>query len=168
MRKHRRQIIRILIAALIPAVSLIVCLSVRTLRVIRWRTIDQTLPMRCLGACPDEFLKLHLQGEVTQFNEFNGRLTGDEIEIELNLVPLMPRTWDPEHEYRLRIFYDQPWGADLACVYNLPLTQWFVFDSARSFLILPADFELSRLRQVEQAAQIRLAPYDSTPPSDPN
>ena len=31
------------------------------------RQIHQTLSMRCIGACPAEFIDLHLQGNVDQF-----------------------------------------------------------------------------------------------------
>ena len=46
--------------------------------------------MRCVGACPSEFMDLHLQGNVDQFHQFNGFLQVGELEIKLENRNMMP------------------------------------------------------------------------------
>ena len=128
----------------------------RILEIMRWRNIDQTITMQCLGACSSKILKLHLQGIVDQSNIFDGRLHAGEIEIQLKNIRMTPNTLFPDSEYQYWDFDISNGSFDLKTVMNRSLTQWFLFDSQRSFLILPADFNLNELDKIEKAVGVRI------------
>ena len=83
MKKQPRCWFRILTA-------IVGILAIQTFSIIRPRCVDQTLSMRCVGACPSEFMDLHLQGNVDQFHQFNGFLQVGELEIKLENRNMMP------------------------------------------------------------------------------
>ena len=107
----------------------------------RWRDIDQTLTMRCLGACSSENLELHLQGTVNQSNLFHGSLHAGEIEIQLKNIKMTPNTLFPDSEYQYWNLDSSLGSPNLKIVMNRSLTQWFLFDSKRSFLIPAGGFQ---------------------------
>ena len=74
-------------------------------------------------------------------------------------------TWCPRHyflnrEYQFWDLKISPFAPDLKYVVNRPMTQWFIFDRERSFLILPVDFDRNQLDSVESAAGVDLGPRD--------
>ena len=81
MKKQPRRWFRILTAIGIASLMIVGILAIQTFSIIRPRCVDQTLSMRCVGACPSEFMDLHLQGNVDQFHQFNGFLQVGELEI---------------------------------------------------------------------------------------
>ena len=145
-----------MIGSAILLLSFFLLTGLRIIQVMRWRDIDQTLTMRCLGACSSENLELHLQGPVNQSNLFHGSLHAGEIEIQLKNIKMTPNTLFPDSEYQYWNLDSSRGSPDLKMVMNRSLTQWFLFDSKRSFLILPADFNLNELDKVENAAGVRI------------
>lgn len=145
-----------MIGSAILLLSFFLLSGLRIIQVMRWRDIDQTLTMRCLGACSSENLELHLQGTVNQSNLFHGSLHAGEIEIQLKNIKMTPNTLFPDSEYQYWNLDSSRGSPDLKMVMNRSLTQWFLFDSKRSFLILPADFNLNELDKVENAAGVRI------------
>ena len=81
-----------MIGCAILLLSFFLLTGLRIIQVMRWRDIDQTLTMRCLGACSSENLELHLQGTVNQSNLFHGSLHAGEIEIQLKNIKMTPNT----------------------------------------------------------------------------
>ena len=112
--------------------------------------------MRCIGACPAEFIDLHLQGNVDQFHQFHGSLQVGELEIQLENRDMMPASLFPGKEYQYGDLNISPFAPDLVYVVNRPMTQWFIADGDRSFLILPVDFDRNQLEKVERAAGVHL------------
>lgn len=145
-----------MIGSAILLLSFFLLTGLRIIQVMRWRDIDQTLTMRCLGACSSENLELHLQGTVNQSNLFQGSLHAGEIEIQLKNIKMTPNTLFPDSEYQYWDLDSSLGLPNLKMVMNRSLTQWFLFDSKRSFLILPADFNLNELDKVENAAGVRI------------
>ena len=90
MKKQPRCWFRILTAIGIASLMIVGILAIQTFSIIRPRCVDQTLSMRCVGACPSEFMDLHLQGNVDQFHQFNGFLQVGELEIKLENRNMMP------------------------------------------------------------------------------
>lgn len=90
MKKQTRLGFRILAAIGIFLLMIVGFLVLQTLSIIRPRQIDQTLSMRCVGACPSEFMDLHLQGNVDQFHQFHGLLQVGELEIQLENRDMLP------------------------------------------------------------------------------
>ena len=145
-----------MIGSAILLLSFFLLTGLRIIKVMRWRDMDQTLTMRCLGACSSENLELHLQGTVNQSNIFHGNLHAGEIEIQLKNIRMTPNTLFPDSEYQYWDFDISNGSFDLKTVMNRSLTQWFLFDSQRSFLILPADFNLNELDKIEKAVGVRI------------
>jgi hypothetical protein len=79
-----------------------------------------------------------------------------EIEIQLKNIEMRPNTLFPDSEYQYWDLDSSRGSPDLKMVMNRSLTQWFLFDSKRSFLILPADFNLNELDKVENAVGVRI------------
>lgn len=90
MKKQPRRWFRILTAIGIASLMIVGILAIQTFSIIRPRCVDQTLSMRCVGACPSEFMDLHLQGNVDQFHQFNDFLQVGELEIKLENRNMMP------------------------------------------------------------------------------
>ena len=145
-----------MIGSAILLLSFFLLIGLRIIKVMRWRDMDQTLTMRCLGACSSENLELHLQGTVNQSNIFHGSLLAGEIEIQLKNIEMRPNTLFPDSEYQYWDLDSSRGSPDLKMVMNRSLTQWFLFDSKRSFLSLPADFNLNELDKVENAVGVRI------------
>ena len=142
MKKQPRRGFRILAAIGIFILMIVGFLVLQTLSIIRPRQIHQTLSMRCIGACPAEFIDLHLQGNVDQFHQFHGSLQVGELEIQLENRDMMPASLFPGKEYQYGDLNISPFAPDLVYVVNRPMTQWFyrrrrsiLFNSARGFLI---------------------------------
>lgn len=156
MKKQPRRGFRILAALGIFILMIVSFLVLQTLSIIRPRQIDQTLSMRCVGACPSEFIDLHLQGNVDQFHQFRGLLQVGELKIKLENKDMMPTSLFPDKEYQYGDLKISPFAPDLSYVVNRPMTQWFIADGDRSFLILPVDFDRNQLEKVERAAGVHL------------
>ena len=156
MKKQPRRGFRILAALGIFILMIAGFLVLQTLSIIRPRQIDQTLSMRCVGACPAEFMHLHLQGHVDQFHQVHGFLQVGELEIKLENRDMMPTSLFPDKEYQYGDMKTSPFAPDLVYVVNRPMTQWFITDGDRSFLILPVDFDRNQLEKVERAAGVHL------------
>jgi len=160
MKKQPRRWFRILTAIGIASLMIVGILAIQTFSIIRPRRVDQTLSMRCVGACPSEFMDLHLQGNVDQFHQFNGFLQVGELEIKLENRNMMPASLFLNREYQFWDLKISPFAPELKYVVNRPMTQWFIFDRERSFLILPVDFDRNQLDFVESAAGVDLGPRD--------